>query len=859
MRNIPGKRRVKSVWTSENPLDCGQHGFLRSRVLFVLAILMTTLMLAPGCATSADSQAAAIQKRAIQRIENYLEHFRKTGDQKTLLPELHQAERELFQSLNEFQRSGKLPDAALCLIKLGDIQRMQNQWANALGRYQEGEKLARQSGHRAYQAKAFIGQARTEFLGLREYGNALSHAERAIELSNEPVDLFNALDLKAEILIAQGQLIPAFDTLSRAFSIAQKVDDQTSLLYAYLDRADIYLKFAEKCDYDRTFQSCYEALARAKEDYSRALAIAQDRGYQGLAGYARSFLRNADMRKELISSQERSHALTAETSLFHPRKPGDVLVSDKFLSTGLDFPPGLLAWIQQSGVMKTGDARSFYIEGLLFDMQGHRDSALQSYLKAVELLERDRRRLRDEQSRGTFFEDKIEFYYTPILHLLERGRQAEAFDLMERSRSRGMADLLANKSLYLTGDRDQALYGAVQKAQAEIARLQTNLFLENSRPDTEQSPDVLSRTGQELKKTESAYRLLVDRLGREAPKTRSLVVSEPVSLKALQEAMKRDGYEVLQYLILEHGVILWHISGDAVHVRNVFLPRSELARKVGALRESLSRGDRPFDTRSAQELYLFLVQPARQWFKTNAVVVIPHEDLAYIPFQVFQNPADNRYLGEDFRITYAPSATVLASFSQSGQMRGTLLAVADPGIPKAQEEVQSIAGLFPGRSKVVVEQLARETDIKAWAGHYEILHLSAHGRFDAQSPLLSYVQLGAGGPDDGRLTAAEMFGLPLEKNRLVVLSACETGRARATHANEILGMTRALLYAGAKALVLSSWEVDSASTALWMETFYREAREQPLNEAARRALVAVKANPQYGHPYFWGAFTLMGR
>ena len=109
------------------------------------------------------------------------------------------------------------------------------------------------------------------------------------------------------------------------------------------------------------------------------------------------------------------------------------------------------------------------------------------------------------------------------------------------------------------------------------------------------------------------------------------------------------------------------------------------------------------------------------------------------------------------------------------------------------------------------------------------------------------------------LTAAEMFGLPLAPNSLVVLSACDTGQAQATRANEILGMVRALLYAGANSMVLSSWQVDAASTALWMETFYREAQSKPLSEAARLALVAVKSNPQYNHPYYWSPFLLIGK
>ena len=73
-----------------------------------------------------------------------------------------------------------------------------------------------------------------------------------------------------------------------------------------------------------------------------------------------------------------------------------------------------------------------------------------------------------------------------------------------------------------------------------------------------------------------------------------------------------------------------------------------------------------------------------------------------------------------------------------------------------------------------------------------------------------------------------MFGLPLDRSRLVVLSACETGRAEATHGNEILGMVRALIYAGAGTLVLSYWEVDSAATALWMQTFYQAALSRPI-------------------------------
>lgn len=104
-----------------------------------------------------------------------------------------------------------------------------------------------------------------------------------------------------------------------------------------------------------------------------------------------------------------------------------------------------------------------------------------------------------------------------------------------------------------------------------------------------------------------------------------------------------------------------------------------------------------------------------------------------------------------------------------------------------------------------------------------------------------------------------MFGLPLQQARLVVLSACESGEAEVTRANETLGMVRALLYAGANALVLSRWRVDADSTALWMESFYRAAQTAPLAEAARRAFIVVKERPEYRHPFYWAAFQFVGR
>ncbi len=78
---------------------------------------------------------------------------------------------------------------------------------------------------------------------------------------------------------------------------------------------------------------------------------------------------------------------------------------------------------------------------------GKPDAAVESYLRATDLLEDDRRFLYDERARGAYIEDKVEFYYTAMLHQLDRKRYEEAFELMERSRSRHMSDLIASRNI----------------------------------------------------------------------------------------------------------------------------------------------------------------------------------------------------------------------------------------------------------------------------------------------------------------------------------------------------------------------------------------------------------------------------
>jgi CHAT domain-containing protein len=188
----------------------------------------------------------------------------------------------------------------------------------------------------------------------------------------------------------------------------------------------------------------------------------------------------------------------------------------------------------------------------------------------------------------------------------------------------------------------------------------------------------------------------------------------------------------------------------------------------------------------------------------------------------------------------------------------SLLAAADPSLPGASQEVNALARFYPG-GRVLADSLIQKPAFEHWAGSYQIIHLAVHGEFNSQEPLLSYVRLAAGSDQDGELVAAEMFGLPLHDARLVTLSACETGRVRVTRANEIQGIQQALLFAGAQALLVSAWKVESEPTSQWMQFFYSEAQTKPAPEAAREAIRKLRRNPDFRSPHYWAPFLLIAR
>lgn len=186
-------------------------------------------------------------------------------------------------------------------------------------------------------------------------------------------------------------------------------------------------------------------------------------------------------------------------------------------------------------------------------------------------------------------------------------------------------------------------------------------------------------------------------------------------------------------------------------------------------------------------------------------------------------------------------------------------------LEKTKEEALAIAKLY--NTTPLLGEQATEAELRKHIEQADILHLATHGYFHPKIAMASGLLLTPpaieppiGETDnDGALQAWEIFSQLHLRAELAVLSACETGLGRNVTGEGVIGLTRALQYAGCRSIVASQWQVNDASTATLMTALHRNLRAGlAKDEALRQAMAAVRGSAKTSHPYYWAAFFLMG-
>jgi hypothetical protein len=237
------------------------------------------------------------------------------------------------------------------------------------------------------------------------------------------------------------------------------------------------------------------------------------------------------------------------------------------------------------------------------------------------------------------------------------------------------------------------------------------------------------------------------------------------------------------------------------------------------------------------------------------LVISPHGPSHLIPWAALAERigwVDGR--GQPVPIVTLPALGLLPNLRQRPRtIRGPGLVIGNPTGDLQYAEAEARVAAEALDTKPILRHDATRATVLGQLSAAAVVHLAAHARFVPGEPLESGILLA-----DGLLTAREVMQRHVRAN-LLVLSACQTGRAESLGGEELAGLAQAFLHAGARSLVVSLWSVNDPATEALMGGFYRHLAEHSDKAVAlNRAMADLRANERFNHPHYWSPFVLMG-
>jgi CHAT domain-containing protein/Tfp pilus assembly protein PilF len=546
------------------------------------------------------------------------------------------------------------------------------------------------------------------------------------------------------------------------------------------------------------------------------------------------------------------------------------------------------------------EALSRWAKGRVHRELGQRAEATASILEATRVLDLQRGALGVEGLGRESFEAKFGVIYRDAVELLaEQGRNAEAFEVLERSRARALLATLAERDLVLAGELAPDLARERGEIDAEHSRVERQIGRLSLERDARQVDELNAK----LEALRDRREALVASVRRSSPRLASLKYPEPLSLPGTQEVLD-PGTLLLAFSVGESSSLLFVVkssrnSAAAAQPGLAVFPlpvgRSALAERVGAFRGFIARGRETKDVEEpllalGARLYDDLLRPAeREIEAAERLLILPDGPLHAVPFAALVASRQPLvYLAERKPLHTVLSATVYAQLRRpersTSVARIELAALGDPvmaapaasaaadapraydlkPLPWTRDEVRRIGSLFGSSATVHFGKAASEERARSIGRGVRYVHFATHGILDRRFPLDSGLVFSpplraAGANENGILQAWEIFESVRLDADLVVLSACETGLGREMGGEGLISLARAFQYAGARSVLASLWEVADRSTPDLMFRFYERLKQgRAKDEALQAAELALLRAPSTKHPFYWAAFELNG-
>lgn len=642
--------------------------------------------------------------------------------------------------------------------------------------------------------------------------------------------------------------------------------------------------------------SCYDLLAeysQSEDRMNRALALARSAGFTALSLRAEGFMAEV----ELIKGN------TAKSWLIHlqglreywdggapPMRAFQLYGGLSFIAEGAEqwyFERGLLnealAAIRSDG-NRANEALAHYRIGETFAVKDEDELASLEYRKASEIL-------------STLPRSDVSTYYTVLDEIgsakVEGKRNPEAARLrLEKARPYiNTSDALTSLDFYRTIGEIELSQGRTEKAHSDLKAgsgfaesALSQLSMERDRTTWMRNADDVYRSLTELAFQEEDpkralevwewYRGSALRAGTNRKESPAQNNTQLQSVESIISSTPHDEF-VLIYAAFQHRLAIWVVNNGTVSSTTVKIDAAGLRNLTEQFTVLCSSPDSSIDLvqQQGKTLYGLLIAPvAAQLGDARHIVFELDKAIGPLPVSALVKP-DGGYFGDAHDIIVSPGLMYrdrLRRPTPSSHWKQALVVGAPaidstPGsglqpLPDAQEEAETVARNFPF-SRVLMGRSATVSAISTALPEADLFHFAGHSAVEADSVKL----LLAGRQWEGERTLPSALNpgrLPkglFRKCSLAVLAACSTERSDTGWLN-VDGMVLALLNSGVPDVIATRWNIDSAASSSFMDSFYASLRlgftpSQALQISATR----LRKNSQTAHPFYWAGFVDFSR
>jgi tetratricopeptide (TPR) repeat protein len=803
-----------------------------------------------------------------------------------------------------FSRSGDQWRLARLELNLGNIFDRRDRFQEALACYESAYRyLSVHSNDDPEAVAAALHNIAVSCIRLNDFRKALGAYEQARGFAAE--HKMHVLVAQADYNIAwlhylRGDYSRAISMLRDARETCRSSGDQYHVGLCGLDLSEIYLELNLSQEAEETARQASAAFQHLGMQYERGKAIANVAialGQQGKTDLALKLFLHArrilvkeknkvipsliDLYRAVVLVGEKRDAEASRLCIealksFQRFKLANKAVVCRLLLARIHLRGNDLARARQQCARALKSAATLESPVLIcqaYALMGQIEAALgrdrrsyQAYMRARESLEQLRNSIHGEELKISFMKDRVEIYEALVALCLKRGHTGaaliEAYHHIEQAKSRSLLDVLStSRSTSWLTPQGQTEFGTrIRELREELNWYFHKIEMAQLGPTSQQELAALRKESRHRER--ELLRLLREHSPEDGNgghgKAAAVLTVDQIRVVLPADALLLEYFQVqgrFVVLLLGRDQMRFVSLADSSEVSTLLeglqfqLAKPHLGPEyVKAFGNTLLRSIRMH----LENLYRALIAPVREWMKAAHLVIAPHGALHNLPFQALFD--GERYLIDEFTISYAPSASVYAvcqALLSPPADTSLVLGIPDEAVPLVQEEVEAVAGSLPN-SELFVGSEATAERLREMGQHSRFIHIATHGYFRRDSPMFSGIQLG-----DSYLSLYDLYQLKLPAE-LVALSGCSTGLSVVAAGDELLGLARGIIHAGAQSSLLTLWDVQDRSTAQLMKYFYGQlAMTHQKAQALQKAMLLLKS--EYPHPYYWAPLILVGK